>query len=77
MNSSHLIIKSLLHKAESEKAQALAALEILIHQAAGIGEHIIQGLFEDAEKALEMLANAEDKLEMIEKYLNSKEVIRG
>ena len=77
MNSSHLIIKSLLHKAESEKAQALAALEILIHQAAGIGEHTIQGLFEDAEKALEMLANAEDKLEMIEKYLNSKEVIRG
>jgi len=77
MNSSHLIIKSLLHKAESEKAQALAALEILTHQAAGIGEHTIQGLFEDAEKALEMLANAEDKLEMIEKYLNSKEVIRG
>jgi len=77
MNSSHLIIKSLLHKAESEKAQALAALEILTHQATGIGDHTTQGLFEDAEKALEMLANAEDKLEMIEKYLNSKEVIRG
>jgi hypothetical protein len=77
MNPSHFIIKALLHKAESEKAQALAALEILTHKSVGIGEHTTQGLFEDAEKALEMLTNAEDKLEMIEKYLNSKEVIRG
>jgi hypothetical protein len=77
MNPSHYIIKSLLYKAESEKAQALAALEILTHKSVGIGEHTTQGLFEDAEKALEMLANAEDKLKMIEKYLNFKELIHG
>jgi hypothetical protein len=77
MNIPHYIIKSLLHKAESEKAQALASLEILTHKSVGIGEHTTEGLFEDAEKALCMLANAEDKLEIINKYLNPKDLIRG
>jgi hypothetical protein len=77
MNVSHYILQALSKKAESEKAQALASLEILTTKAAGIGGHTTEGLFEDAEKALEMLANAEDKLEMIDKYLNGKEVLRG
>ena len=77
MNVSHYIIQALQKKAESEKAQALASLEILTHNAVGIGEHTTEGLFFDAEKALEMLANAEGKLEMINKYLNGKEVLHG
>jgi len=77
MNIKHYILQALQKKAESEKAQALASLEILTTKAAGIGEHTTEGLFEDAEKALEMLANADDKLEMINKYLNGKDLLRG
>jgi hypothetical protein len=77
MNIPHYIIKSLKHKAESEKAQALASLEILTHKTVGIGEHTTEGIFEDLDKALDMLVHAEDKLKAIDKYLNGKDIING
>ena len=77
MKISHYITQALRKKAESEKAQAIAALEILLNNPSGIGEHTADGLFEDAEKSLEMLSNADGKLEILDKYFSGKEVLNG
>jgi hypothetical protein len=54
--------------AEAEKAKALLTLELLGNNAAGIGDHSTGDFYKNAEEALQMLVDADDKLEAIEKY---------
>ena len=61
--------------AEAEKAKALLTLDILENHPAGIGDHSTDDLYKNAEEALAMLADADDKLEAIEKYLTNKQII--
>jgi len=66
----------MLHKsAEADKAKALLTLELLDKHPAGIGDHSTKDFYENAEEALAMLADADDRLEAIEKYLLEKKVI--
>lgn len=66
----------MLHKsAEADKAKALLTLELLGKHPAGIGDHSTKDFYENAEEALAMLADADDRLEAIEKYLLEKKVI--
>jgi Tat protein secretion system quality control protein TatD with DNase activity len=58
MNS--LLYNALVAKYESDKAQALATLEIYFKSSVGIGEHPQQ--VEEMDKMVELLATAEDKL---------------
>ena len=59
----------------ADKAKALLSLELLEQNPAGIGDHSTEGFYKNAEEALAMLADADERLETIEKYLDQKEVI--
>ena len=61
--------------AEADKAKALLTLDLLSNHPAGIGDHSTEDFYKNAEEAIEMLADADDRLEAIEKYLVKKEVI--
>ena len=62
--------------AEADKAKALLTLELLEKHPAGIGDHSTKDFYENAEEALQMLVDADDRLEAIEKYF-SKEMLTG
>lgn len=55
-------------EAEAQKAKALLSLELLSNHAAGIGDHSTGDYYKNAEEALQMLVDADDKLEAIQKY---------
>ena len=61
--------------AESDKAKALLTLDLLENHPAGIGDHSTEDFYKNAEEALAMLADADDKLEAIDKYLIKKQVL--
>ena len=62
--------------AEADKAKALLTLELLEKHPAGIGEHSTKDFYENAEEALRMLVDADDRLGAIEKYFG-KEMLTG
>ena len=69
-------LKDMLYtSALADKAKALLTLELLENNPAGIGDHSTDDFYKNAEEALSMLADADDRLEAIEKYLNKKEII--
>ena len=57
-------------EAEAQKAKALLTLELLSNHAAGIGDHSTGDFYKNAEEALQMVVDADDKLEAIEKYFS-------
>jgi hypothetical protein len=65
--------------AEADKAKALLTLELLSDKAVGIGDHSTNDFYNNAEEALKMLVDADDRLEAIEKYLknNGRELVNG
>lgn len=69
------LVDMLYKSAEADKAKALLSLELLGKHPAGIGDHSTKDFYENAEEALAMLADADDRLEAIEKYLIEKQVI--
>lgn len=61
--------------AHADRAKALLTLELLEVNPAGIGDHSTDDFYKNAEEALAMLADADERLETIEKYLDQKQVI--
>jgi len=59
----------LIKTAEADKAKALITLELLSTHPAGIGDHSTDDFYKNAEEAVAMLADADDRLEAIQKYL--------
>ena len=69
-------LKNMLYtSAIADKAKALLTLELLEKNPAGIGDHSTGDFYKNAEEAISMLAEADDRLEAIEKYLTKKEVV--
>ena len=62
------IIEAIIRQAEADKSKALMALDLLENQAVGIGDHTANDFFKDANEALELLTDADDKLETLNKY---------
>tara|TARA_R110002050_G_scaffold83411_4_gene178361 strand:- start:358 stop:567 length:210 start_codon:yes stop_codon:yes gene_type:complete len=62
------IIEALRAQAMADKAKAQMALDLLENQAVGIGDHTANDFFKDANEALELLIEADDKLETLTKY---------
>jgi hypothetical protein len=54
--------------AKSDKAKALLTLELLSVNPAGIGDHSTNDFYNNAEEALRMLADADDRLETLKLY---------
>ncbi len=61
--------------AKADKAKALLTLELLEQNPAGIGDHSTEDFYKNAEEALAMLADADERLETIEIYLDKKVVL--
>jgi len=58
----------LMASAVAEKSKALLTLDLLSNHAAGIGDHSTKDFYNNAEEALQMLVDADDKIETLEKY---------
>lgn len=63
-----MLIEMLRKSAEADKAKALLTLDLLGNQAAGIGDHSTKDFYENAEEALAMLVDADDRLSALERY---------
>ena len=61
--------------AVADKAKAQLTLDLLENHPAGIGDHSTEDFYKNAEEALAMLIDADDRLEAIEKYLDNKQVL--
>lgn len=59
---------SLALKAQSDKAEALASLSILLDHPAGIGDHSTADLHKNLYEALNQLENADSRLETLNRY---------
>lgn len=62
------LIAMLLQEAQAQKSKALLTLELLTEHAAGIGDHSTGDFYKNAEEALQMLVDADDKIETLQKY---------
>lgn len=67
------VITALKTQAEADKAKALMALELLTEMAVGIGDHTSNDFLKDATESLKLLASADERLEVIEKYYGNNE----
>jgi hypothetical protein len=74
MKKSRVII-ALKAQAQADREKALMALDLLENQAVGIGDHTANDFMQDAQEALTLLVDADDKLEAIEKYFDSTEQV--
>jgi len=62
------IIEALRAQALADRAKAQMALDLLENQAVGIGDHTANDFMKDADEALTLLVDAEDKIEILNKY---------
>jgi hypothetical protein len=64
------LITMLKASAEADKAKALLTLDLLGNTGVGIGDHSTKDFYNNAEEALTMLVDADDRLDAIEKYFS-------
>ena len=64
------VVQMLRAQAEAERQKALLYLELLMNVPVGIGDHSTGDFYKNAEEALRMLVDAEDKLETLTKYFS-------
>jgi len=61
--------------AEADRAKALLSLELLGNKAVGIGDHSTEDFYKNAEEALVSLVDADDRLNTLKIYFNSKQIV--
>jgi hypothetical protein len=71
------VYKFLKSDAEADKNKALASIELLTNNPAGIGDHSTKDYWDNCNEALRLLASADERLEILEKYFNNNEQING
>mgnify|MGYP003147079227 FL=1 len=71
------LVDMLRTSAKADKAKALLSLELLSDKAVGIGDHSTEDFYKNAEEALIKLVDADDRLEALDKYYNSKGLLNG
>jgi hypothetical protein len=64
------VVEMLRTQAEAERQKALLSLELLMNVPVGIGDHSTGDFYKNAEEALQMLVDADDKLETLNKYFS-------
>ena len=68
------LITMLKTSAEADKAKALLSLDLLGNKGTGIGDHSTGDFYKNAEEALIMLVDADDRLSAIEKYYGNVQI---
>lgn len=58
--------------AEADMAKARLTLSLLGDNAVGIGDHSTKDFYDNAEEALSLLADAYDRLESLERYVDEE-----
>ena len=72
------LYKMLLKSAEADKAKAQLSLELLGNKAVGIGDHSTEDFYKNAEEALQLLVDADDRIGALNRYFGSdKEILKG
>ena len=71
------LIDMLRTSAIADKAKALLSLELLGDKGVGIGDHTTGDFYKNAEEALAMLVDADDRLAAIDKYFSLEQQING
>ena len=71
------LVDMLRTSAQADKAKALLSLELLGNKSVGIGDHSTGDFYKNAEEALVMLVDADDRLGALDKYFDSNGVIIG
>lgn len=66
------LITMLRKSAEADQAKALLSLDLLNNNAVGIGDHSTLDFYTNAEEALAMLVEADDRLSTLDKYFSNK-----
>ena len=59
-------------QAQADKDKALLSLSILLDHPAGIGDHSTGDLYENLNEALSALADADDRIDTLERYFQCK-----
>jgi hypothetical protein len=65
----------LIKSAEADKSKAILSLDLLGSKAVGIGDHSTEDFYKNAEEALIMLVDADDRINTLKLYFNNKKVI--
>jgi len=69
------LYEMLMSQAMAERSKAMLTLNLLSEHPVGIGDHSTTDFYNNAEEALRMLVDADDKMEALQKYFRSKSVI--
>jgi hypothetical protein len=64
------LFKMLKTSAEADKAKALLSLNLLGSKAVGIGDHSTGDFYKNAEEALNLLVDADDRINTLNTYFN-------
>ena len=65
MSSRENMIRRMYHKAASDYDAAKGSLDLLLDHPAGIGDHSTDDLYKSFDEALNLLVDANDRLEML------------
>lgn len=60
----------LLKSAKADKSKAMLSLDLLSEKAVGIGDHSTDDFYKNAEQALQMLVDADDRIEALKIYFD-------
>ena len=67
--------KMLLSSAEADRAKAILTLDLLGNYGVGIGDHSTNDFYNNAEEALRMLIDADERIETIGKYFGNDKTV--
>ena len=71
------VYKFLKAEAEADKAKALASIKLLTNHPAGNGDHSTKDYWDNCNESLKLLASADERLEILEKYFKPKGQVNG
>ena len=66
------VISALKSQALADREKALMSLDLLENKGVGIGDHTANDFLADATESIRLLADADDRLETINKYFNGE-----
>ena len=67
------LYQMLFTSAQADKSKALLTLSLLGNKAVGIGDHSTNDFYNNAEEALQMLVDADDRMAALKKYFTKNE----
>lgn len=64
-------LKAIMLRAETDRAEALTSLNLLLNHPCGVGEHSTKDFHDNLNEALDKLENAEGRIETLKKHFGN------